>query len=103
MNKEQAKASKNKRVDYSGTNRPWLKGNIADLRLTGAVSDFSDSVQVRYKDSFGNFDTTWVGVNYLALVNEEFSGAINTLKVKREQLEAELNKVNTAIKTLEEL
>lgn len=103
IQKQQAKSSKGKRVNYSGTNRTYLNKDSADLRLTGSVSDYSESAQVTYKDVYGNSDTTWVGLAYLTFVNDEFTEAINKLKAKLEISKTEVIQLEAAIKTLEEL
>jgi hypothetical protein len=96
----QAKANAGKRVTYSGNGRPWLKN--VPVTLTGATSNISDSAQVSFTRD-GSFDQAWVGINYLTLVDTTMTAAIDALKAKRDELKSELEKINTAIKTLESL
>ncbi len=104
INKDDARNSKNKRVKYNGNGRPYLARDSADLRLTGAVSDFSASVQVSYKSpGLVTRQTDWVGTSALSFFNTEFDDAINSLRSKLENAKAEVTRLETAIKTLEEL
>lgn len=95
----EAKKNSGKRVNYTGTNRPWLRGS--DVFLTGAIAEPSGSIQVSYTHN-GMTDTAWVGASYLELV-DDFKSAIDALHAKRDSLKADLLKIETAIKTLEEL
>lgn len=101
IEKSVVRKSKDRRVRYTGSNRPWLN-EAKDLKLTGAVSDLGSSAQVSYTDTYGQRDTAWVGLSAMELVSD-FAEAINQLKVKLELAKAEVARLETAIKTLEEL
>lgn len=100
IEKSVARKSKDQRVRYTGQNRPWLS---RDLRLTGAVAEYANSAQVSYTDNLGGRDTAWVGLSALEFVNNDFIDAIDQLKAKLDLAKAEVTRLETAIKTLEEL
>jgi hypothetical protein len=101
IDKAEVPFRKGKRVRYTSTGRNFL--NTPTLELTGAISNTSDSVQVQYVDVYGVKATAWVGSTFLEYRDTTYDGAINTLKVKAEELKAELVKVQTAIETLQKL
>lgn len=101
VRKEDVPFQVNRKVRYTSTGRNFL--NTPTLELTGAVSNTGDSIQVRYTDVYGIKATAWVGSSFLEYRETAYDDVVNKLKVRREELKAELTKIDTAIETLEKL
>jgi len=94
---------KGTRVEYTGSNRTYLK-QYPEAKLNGEYSEATSGAFVLfYNDNGLQVDQAWVGINYLNVVGYKHQKAIDELTTSRDDLNAQIQALDTAISSLKAL